>query len=143
MLKKLLMSAASPLPARHTVGVIALIAVFTAGFAIGVNVVGDAEQSPDLSSEIMNVVEQDAAEATAQTSGVEQTAMAALYDGIIIPLTVISGEVAEVGMGIGHWTASMFGVGVAKAMANGLAVSIVAIAAYDVATDVRDLEASA
>jgi len=143
MLKKLLTSALSPLPTRNTMGVVALIAVFTAGFAIGANAVAGAEQSPDMSSELVSIAEEDAAEATAQTSGIEQTAMAALYDGVIIPLMVISGEIAEIGVGVGHWTASMFGVGVAKAVGNGLAVSMLAIAAYDVATDIRDVEASA
>jgi len=158
MLKKLLTQAVAPLPAAANImGVVCLLAVFTAGYGVGVaqaggaigtwadddGAAGEAIDDGDLSAEMIAAGEAGAAEAKAKAAGVEKVLMTALWDGVLIPALVIGGQIAEIGAGIGYWLAATFGLAVAEAVGNALAVSMLGIAAYDVATDIRDAEVSA
>lgn len=157
MLKKLLLRAVSPLPTANIMGVVCLLAVFTAGYGVGVSQAGGAIgtwadddgatggtiDGDDLSAEMIAAGEADADEAKAKAAGVEKVLMTALWDGVLIPALVIGGQIAEIGAGIGYWLAATFGLAVAEAVGNALAVSMIGIGAYDVATDIRDVEVSA
>jgi len=91
----------------------------------------------------MSVAEADAAEAKAKAAGVEKVLMTALWDGVLLPVLAIGGQIAEIGAGAGYWVAATFGTAVARGVRGGLELAMIGAAAYRVFTTILEVEVGA
>jgi len=140
---KVLNKVLSPAPGgvNMTTGIF-LALLFLIGFGMGGQAVETGEDI-DISAEVTAEINADAEAAVADAEGYQEPAARAVFYGMAVPLMRLVAPIAEGGYAVGYWMAATFGLAVAETVGNALAVSVLGIVAYDVATDIRDVEVSA